>query len=94
MALAAEKQASAALKAAQAQVEQARVGEVQSKTMLNVAQAEAAAKGDITPNADPIDQVAKVASIAETEARTALLRADAGKKRVEALGPMHGMMRQ
>lgn len=98
-AVAAEKQASAMLKQAQAATEQARAGEVQSKTMLNVAQAEAAAKGDITPNADPIDQVAKVAGIAETEARTALLRADAHKKHfdaastVAALGPAHPTMR-
>ena len=95
---AAELQASAALKAAQAQTEQARTGEVQSKTMLNVAQAEAAAKGDITPNADPLEQVSKVADIAETEARTALLRADARKRQydaastVAALGPAHPLM--
>lgn len=94
-AVATEKQASAMLKAAQAQTEQARVGEVQSKTMLNVAQAEATAKGDATPNEPgPLDQIGKIADIAETEARTNLLHADARKKRVEALGPMHPMMRQ
>ena len=93
-----ELQASAAYKAAQAQTEGARTGLVQAQTMEAVANAEAMAKGDITPNADPLEQVSKVAQIAETEARTALLRADARKKgadavsTVAALGPAHPAM--
>ena len=94
-AVGAEKAASAMLKQAQAQTEQARTGLVQAQTMEAVANAEAMAKGDITPNADPLEQVSKVADIAETEARTALLHADARKKHfdaastVAALGPAH-----
>ncbi len=100
MAKAQELQANAAYKAAQATTEQARAGLVQGQTMLAVAQAEATLKGDATPNEpNSLDQISKVADIAETEARTNLMRADARKKgadtvsTVAALGPAHQSMR-
>jgi hypothetical protein len=86
---AAELQASAAYKAAQAQTEGARTGLVQAQTMEAVANAEAMAKGDITPNADPLEQVSKVAQIAETEARTELLRADTRHKGAQSVKALH-----
>lgn len=89
-AVTAEKQASAAYKAAQAQTEGARTGLVQAQTMEAVANAEAMAKGDITPSEpSPLEKISQVAKIGEVEARTALLHADAAKKHVEALGPAH-----
>ena len=43
---------------------------------------------------DPLAQIEKVAKIGLMEADAAAKNAQAGKHRIEALGPMHPMMRQ